>query len=100
MAHPCACVPEHARFPRPARGYAGAMGRNRIRRAVVAVVAGGGLLLTGAAACEGSGPGVSDEGEQGDVDNDFGTGGDSGAGNEGEGEPGEGGAGDEVGGGG
>jgi hypothetical protein len=66
----------------------------------MAVVAGAGLLLTGAGACEGDGgPGVGESGEQGDRDG-FGTGGDGGAGEDGEGEPGEGGAGDEVGGGG
>ncbi|HYH29700.1 MAG TPA: hypothetical protein VD903_04880 [Pseudonocardia sp.] len=76
------------------------MERSRIRRSVVAVVAAGGLLLTGAGACDDGGPGVGPSGEQGDVDDDFGTGGDAGSGEEGSGEPGEGGAGDEVGGGG
>ncbi len=70
-----------------------------MRRAIVAVLAGGGLLLSGAGACEG-GPGVGQQGEQGDVDEDFGTGGEGGAEEDGEGEPGEGGAGDEIGGGG
>lgn len=73
---------------------------SRIRRSVLAVVTAGGLLLTGAAACDDGGPGVGESGEQGDVDNDFGTGGDAGAGEDGAGEPGEGGAGDEIGGGG
>jgi hypothetical protein len=76
------------------------MERTRIRRSVLAIVAAGGLLLTGAGACDDGGPGVGESGEQGDVDGDFGTGGDAGAGEEGAGEPGEGGAGDEVGGGG
>jgi hypothetical protein len=77
------------------------MERTRLRRAAVAVLAAGGLLLTGAGACgNDGGPGVGESGEQGDVDNDYGTGGDSGAGEEGGGEPGEGGAGDEIGGGG
>jgi hypothetical protein len=76
------------------------MERTRVKRAVLAVLAAGGLLLTGAGACDDGGPGVGQQGEQGDVDNEFGTGGDSGAGEEGGGEPGEGGAGDEVGGGG
>lgn len=76
------------------------MASHRIKRSVLAVVAGGGLLFTGAAACEGSGPGVPEQGESGDVDDDFGTGGEGGAGEEGSGEPGEGGAGDEIGGGG
>jgi hypothetical protein len=76
------------------------MERTRTKRTVIAVLAAGGLLLTGASACDDGGPGVGPEGEQGDVDNRFGTGGDSGAGEGGSGEPGEGGAGDEVGGGG
>ncbi|WP_219418551.1 hypothetical protein [Pseudonocardia nigra] len=78
------------------------MGRTRIRRGVLAVVAAGGLLLTGAGACDDggdAGPGVGESGESGD-ESGYGTGGDSGAGEEGSGEPGEGGAGDEVGGGG
>jgi hypothetical protein len=76
------------------------MGRNTMRRAVVAVLAGSGLLLSGAGACDDGGPGVGGSGEQGDVDRDFGNGGGSGAGESGTGQPGEGGAGDEIGGGG
>jgi hypothetical protein len=76
------------------------MERNKVKRAALAVLAAGGLLLTGAGACDDGGPGVGESGEQGDVDNDFGTGGDSGAGEDGSGESGEGGAGDEIGGGG
>ena len=76
------------------------MERNGFRRSLLAVVTAGGLLLTGAGACDDGGPGVGESGEQGDVDSDFGTGGEGGAGEEGAGEPGEGGAGDEVGGGG
>jgi hypothetical protein len=70
-----------------------------MRRGLVAVVAGTGLVLGAAAGCNDSGPGVPDSGEQGDPDG-FGTGGDQGSTEDGEGKPGEGAAGDEVGGGG
>jgi hypothetical protein len=60
-----------------------------MRRAVLALAAAGGLLLTGAGACDDGGPGVGQGGEQGD---------DDGYGSSGEG--GEGGEGDEIGGGG
>jgi hypothetical protein len=57
------------------------------------------LLVSGVAACNDSGPGVPESGEQGD-DDGFGSGGDQGSTEDGRGEPGEGAAGDEVGGGG
>jgi hypothetical protein len=88
-------------LPLTGAGYAAGMERNVIRRALVAAAAATAVLLTGAAACgNDSGPGVPSQGESGDVDRDFGTGGEGGAGPEGAGEPGEGGAGDEIGGGG
>jgi len=70
----------------------------RMRRWLVAVLAGVCLMLGGAAACDHDGPGVPGSGEQGDRDG-FGNGGDNGAAGH-TGVPGEGGAGDEIGGGG
>lgn len=65
---------------------------SRPRRIVLGAVAAAALVLSGAGSCDG-GPGVPEQGEQGDG---FGNGGDAGD----ESAPGEGGAGDEVGGGG
>lgn len=67
------------------------MRRTRIGRGAVAAVAAVWLLLTGAVACNDSGPGVPPSGEQGDPDGN----GDNGGTDDGDGEPGEGGAGDE-----
>lgn len=64
----------------------------RHRRWAAGALAAFALLMTGAAACD-DGPGVPEQGEQGDG---YGNGGEQGE----EGAPGEGGAGDEVGGGG
>jgi len=63
----------------------------RLRRAAAGVLACCALVFTGAGSCDG-GPGVPEQGEQGDG---FGNGGEQGE----EGSPGEGDAGDEVGGG-